>query len=173
MFAVAAVSERKIFMFQLIPFQKEDFSYFTQLVYQEEVMKMNMGRTFSEEEATWFFQTIVMSDTGKKPLVGWYKVFSQSEEYIGIFGFFQREDGFELEYMLLPAFWGKGYATLIVREFLAEVKISYPTAKVVAITDPENVASVRVLEKNGFCWERNFTNDDGESVSLYNIQFES
>ena len=51
-----------------------------------------------------------------------------------------------LGYVLLKQAWGKGYATEAVRRFLALM----PHRPLFADVAPHNVASRRVLEKNGF-----------------------
>ena len=52
----------------------------------------------------------------------------------------------EISYWLGKEFWGMGIATQALAQFLQEVTIRPLTARVVK----DNVASVRVLEKNGF-----------------------
>lgn len=61
------------------------------------------------------------------------------------------EDGtVEIGYGLLPAFWGKGYATEAVVA-VTEWAAKQPGVKTIeAETEPENTASQRVLEKAGF-----------------------
>jgi RimJ/RimL family protein N-acetyltransferase len=59
----------------------------------------------------------------------------------------------ELGYMLLPEFWGKGFGDEIAKHLL-EVAILDPDLKrVYAITDPDNIASRKILLKNGFISE--------------------
>ena len=55
--------------------------------------------------------------------------------------------------------WGKGVATEAVRLFLEEVQPKYELRTVGAFTYAENAASIRVLEKNGFTLEDEFTED--------------
>ena len=55
--------------------------------------------------------------------------------------------------------WGKGVATEAVRLFLAEVKADFGLQTVGAFTYADNVASIRVLEKNGFTLMEEFTEE--------------
>lgn len=55
--------------------------------------------------------------------------------------------------------WGKGVATEAVRMLLEEVQPKYELTTVGAFTYAENVASIRVLEKNGFTLEEAFSED--------------
>lgn len=60
----------------------------------------------------------------------------------------------ELAYALLPAFWGRGYtveACVPLLEFgLKEQPAGLGLDRIIALADPENVASVRVMEKLRF-----------------------
>jgi [ribosomal protein S5]-alanine N-acetyltransferase len=58
--------------------------------------------------------------------------------------------GFDLGYALATSRGGRGVATDAVSQVLSWVDRSAPPRKVSASTDPDNVASTRVLEKCGF-----------------------
>jgi len=73
----------------------------------------------------------------------------------------------EIEYMLLPRLWGRGYGTALAGLLLELAFAARPGAEAVAVTDPGNVASRRVLEKNGFLPLREELNEEGEPVLLY------
>lgn len=55
--------------------------------------------------------------------------------------------------------WSRGVATAAVRLFLAEAEDRYGLASIGAFTYADNVASIRVLEKNGFALEEEFEED--------------
>jgi ribosomal-protein-alanine N-acetyltransferase len=59
----------------------------------------------------------------------------------------------EIGYILRQSAWGKGYATEAARRLLKFAFEDSPLEDIVAITDPENTASQRVLEKCGFVYE--------------------
>ena len=56
----------------------------------------------------------------------------------------------EIGYTLAPQHHGQGYATEVVEALLAYLFETARFEKVTASTDPENLASIRVLEKTGF-----------------------
>lgn len=61
------------------------------------------------------------------------------------------------------AHWGRGVATQAVSLFLREVRERYGIKTVGAFTFSNNLASIRVLEKNGFALVEAFTEEGRES----------
>lgn len=83
-------------------------------------------------------------------------VLKETGESIGMCGLIQRDqlDDVDLGYAYLPRFWGKGYA---VEAAKATLEFGWQTVglkRIVAITDPSNTPSNRVLEKLGFAFEK-------------------
>ena len=80
----------------------------------------------------------------------------ESGQAIGMCGLIKR-DGLEdvdIGYAFLPKFWSKGYAleaALAVRDYGRDV---IGLKRLVAITDPENQGSIRLLEKIGLKYEK-------------------
>jgi [ribosomal protein S5]-alanine N-acetyltransferase len=74
-------------------------------------------------------------------------------EFVGACGLFQGRvpdsDGLEVGYMVRPMYWGRGFATemtvAVVRYAFDELGV----AEVSAMLQPDNAASMRVLEKSG------------------------
>ena len=60
----------------------------------------------------------------------------------------------DLGYALLPEFWGSGYAVEAASAVLADARARLQLGRIVAITDPRNAASIGVLEKTGFSFEK-------------------
>ncbi len=56
----------------------------------------------------------------------------------------------QLGYALMPAFWGKGYATELTKAGLLYTFTQTPLRTIYAYTDLENIASQQVLLKAGF-----------------------
>ena len=74
-----------------------------------------------------------------------------NDDLIGGIGLTPAEDDFyELGYWLGVEYWGQGYATESVMELLNYAKSNTPCEKFKANVFKENVASAKVLEKNGF-----------------------
>jgi len=80
----------------------------------------------------------------------------ESGESIGMCGLIKREalEDVDIGYAFLPRFWSKGYAleaALAVRRYASEV---VGLKRIVAIVDPQNQGSIRVLEKIGMQFEK-------------------
>ena len=82
---------------------------------------------------------------------------AKEEELIGAIGIEPCRDvnrfSGELGYWLGEPFWGKGIATLIVKEFIKYVFKYYDLIKIFAYVFSSNLSSGRVLEKAGFILE--------------------
>ncbi len=82
-------------------------------------------------------------------------VLKETNESIGMCGLIQR-DGLEdvdIGYALLPKFWSKGYAIEAARAVKEYAKDVIGLKRLVAIVDPANEGSIRVLEKIGLRYE--------------------
>ncbi|RZJ35385.1 MAG: N-acetyltransferase [Flavobacterium sp.] len=88
--------------------------------------------------------------------INWAITCSGSDAMIGIIGHYViKKEHFrsEIGYMILPQFCGKGLITEAVDAVLRYGFDQMKLHSVEAIIDPENIASARVLEKNGFVKE--------------------
>ena len=150
-------------------YAKDDKALYDTLVFNEEAMRMNYGRTFTEAEADLLFSA--MLETNAEGPFGFYKVLvseADGETYIGMGALNRNEEGaFEIEYMLLPEYWNRGYGTALVVTLLRMAKASGLSRTVEAITDPDNTFSKRILINAGFALVKRYTNDDGEPAELY------
>lgn len=139
----------------------EDFHYFSSLVYNESIMKMNMGRVFTKEEAEEYFNFFIENDK-KYNFAGNYKVFIEdSNIYIGLATLRPNEElsGAEIEYMILPSYWGNGYGNKIVNYLLKLATKNENLKEITAITHVNNIRSKKILLKNGF-----------ESYKVYKVE---
>ncbi len=132
-------------------------------------MRQNYGRTFTAEEANLLFSA--MLEANAEGPFGFYKVLvpgTDNETYIGMGALNRNEGGaLEIEYMLLPRFWNRGYGTALVETLLQMAEASGLSRTVEAITDPGNTYSKRILRHAGFALVKQFKNDDGEPAELY------
>ncbi|NLX97113.1 MAG: GNAT family N-acetyltransferase [Rhodopirellula sp.] len=95
----------------------------------------------NSEAVGWTAWYILLIDQlGKKTLIGAVGACGQPDD----------EGQIVIGYSLLDQFQGKGYATEALRGFLEFAKRHPSLRKVVADTYPHLMASIRVLEKNGF-----------------------
>lgn len=84
-----------------------------------------------------------------------------------------QDDGHpEVTYWLGKQYWGKGWASRALAEFLAHIN---PTRPIYARAAKDNIGSLRVLEKNGFSIigeDKGFANARGEEVEEFILQLQ-
>jgi ribosomal-protein-alanine N-acetyltransferase len=75
---------------------------------------------------------------------------------IGICGLLKRDvlEDIDIGYALLPEFWSRGYAIESAAGVMAYAWKKLGAKKLVAVTNPNNQSSIRLLEKMGFQYER-------------------
>lgn len=80
----------------------------------------------------------------------------ETGESIGMCGLIKRDglDDVDIGYALLPRYWSKGYAVEAARATMAYGREVIGLKRLVAIVDPANEGSIRVLEKIGLRYER-------------------
>jgi RimJ/RimL family protein N-acetyltransferase len=93
-----------------------------------------------------------------------------TREAIGICGLLKRESlqDVDVGFALLPRFWSKGYAVEAVSAVLAHGRDTLGLKRIVAITSPDNVASINLLSKFGFRFERmTRLSEDSPEIKLF------
>jgi len=95
-------------------------------------------------------------------------------ESLGMCGLIRRDglDDVDIGYAFLPRFWSKGYAVEAARAVKIYAKDQVGLKRIVAITDPANEGSIRVLEKLGLHFEKTvrLSADDIE-LKLFAVDF--
>ena len=78
-----------------------------------------------------------------------------TERPIGICGILQREalPDPDLGFAFLPAYWGQGFAFEAAAEVRRYARTELGVGRLLAITNPQNDPSIRLLEKLGFRFE--------------------
>ena len=71
-------------------------------------------------------------------------------------------DEVEVGYSLHPRFWGRGFATEVATACLTYAREELGLTSIVAVTDPGNLGSHRVLLKAGLVYDREFTLDGAQ-----------
>ena len=117
-----------------------------------------IGGRPSSEQQTW---ARLLAYVGHWALMGfgyWAIEEKRSNEFVGEVGFadFKRDVAAplkgkpELGFALTPRFHGMGYATEAVRAALgwADARLPYPST--ICLVNPENLASLRVVENSGY-----------------------
>ena len=80
----------------------------------------------------------------------------ETDESIGMCGLIKRDtlEDVDIGYAFLPRFWSKGYAVESAKAVKEYAKNTIGLKRIVAIVDPENEGSIRVLEKIGLQFEK-------------------
>jgi RimJ/RimL family protein N-acetyltransferase len=84
-------------------------------------------------------------------------VLKEENKLIGVAGLRYFEGDAELFYLLDEPYWNRGLATEIGREILRYGFEKHDFPRIVAVTRPANKATLRVLEKLGFRFEKSDT----------------
>jgi ribosomal-protein-alanine N-acetyltransferase len=88
---------------------------------------------------------------------GLYRVgLRETGEPVGICGLLKREalEDVDVGFAFLPGFWSRGFALESASAVLAHERRTWGLKRVLAITSPDNEASIRLLGKLGFRFER-------------------
>jgi RimJ/RimL family protein N-acetyltransferase len=101
-------------------------------------------------------KTLLAVEKDTKKAVGFINFFREGDRSKG--------DYFRIGYVVSTVKWGKGVATELVESFVHWCKENN-VSTVTAAVDPDNVASIRVLQKNNFSTEK--TNTNGRSLLFY------
>ena len=94
---------------------------------------------------------------------------------IGMCGVLKRESlpDPDLGFAFLPEYWGKGYAFEAASAALDQARDFFKLARILAITNPDNDASIKLLVKLGFKFERVMKlSSDSDEVKLFSLMFE-
>jgi RimJ/RimL family protein N-acetyltransferase len=80
----------------------------------------------------------------------------ETGESIGMCGLIKRDvlDDVDIGYALLPRYWSRGYAVEAAQATKEYAKDVIGLKRIVAIVDPANEGSIRVLEKLGLRYEK-------------------
>ncbi|WP_034259250.1 GNAT family N-acetyltransferase [Aequorivita capsosiphonis] len=151
-------SERLIFSH----YTAADFDDYYQLVSNADVMEMVTGRPDPEDEARKRLEKMLKINR-ENPGIGHFKVSLLSDGSFVAHSKLEmtKENEAEIGYLLMPEFWRKGYGTEIAQTLINLGKHVDEIHNLIAIIDPENTASKRILVNQGFQWDYN-----GEYIGL-------
>lgn len=138
------------------PVTENDFKYFQMLDADPEIMSFFPSGVRSTQEIQDKIKKYV---TGyKKNGYGVFLVFDlTSGEFIGRAGFDDIESGeTEVGYVILKAYWGKGFASRILKALLSWAKNNIHKNKIIAFTPTNHIASERVMQKAGMIYSGNY-----------------
>jgi RimJ/RimL family protein N-acetyltransferase len=100
----------------------------------------------------------------------------ESKVAIGMCGVLKRESlpNPDLGFAFLPEYWSKGYAFESASAVLDQARNVFKLTQVLAITTPNNDASIKLLERLGFQFERLMKlSTDSDEVKLFSLIFDT
>lgn len=149
-------------------FCPDDLDVFAALIADPVVMRyIGEGITLSREDTAYWIGVCQKkyADRG----YGTSAVFHKDGSFLGYCGVVRAPDRDfdELTYTLHRHAWGQGYATEVAGAMLAYVFERASLDHIYATVYPDNVASLRVLEKLGANFQRQEVEEDGTRVNHY------
>jgi [ribosomal protein S5]-alanine N-acetyltransferase len=133
---------------------------------------MRYIRPVKSREDTDLFFAEVIEYSKNNPAFGRMAVNEkQSDIFVGSFAIIPLEKTvhMQLGYSLLPAYWGKGFATELTKAGLKYVFTQTNLEEIFGVTELLNIDSQKVLIKNGFVFEKKYK-ENSKELSLYRIK---
>ena len=86
-------------------------------------------------------------------------VLPESGEIVGVCGLIEWpfDSEWEVWLMLWPKFWRRSYGSQIIKTLVNVAFKELKAARVLGVVDPENCASIRMIEKLGFKYDRPYS----------------
>lgn len=132
--------------------ENKHFSDYASWYADDQVMRHITGRGLTADETKTRFQKALQTNQSLSKL-GWYVTYlTTTGEFVGIAKAtpYEGEVLMEIGYGSLPKFWHQGFGMEMAEKMHELVVEMVAVEGVVAIVDPENPASIRILEKLGF-----------------------
>ncbi len=111
--------------------------------------------------------------TGGDRFTMWPVIEKASGRVIGDCGLLKKEvegrDEIELVYVFAADVWGRGYATEAAAAVRDAARIRWGLTRLIALIDPDNIASARVAEKIGMRFERQTARPGGAIRLVYSL----
>lgn len=144
--------------FVIRAFERKDLEVFAQYRSQKLVAKYQSWTSFTHQDAVEFFEDMDYSTFGGEGK--WYQLAIstlETDELVGDLAVhFIDKNQVEIGFTVSPEHQGKSFATEAISSLLAYVFGELNKHRVIAITDTENMAAYRLLEKLGFRREGHF-----------------
>lgn len=99
----------------------------------------------------------------------WAVCLKEDNTFIGMCGLVQRAelDNVDIGFALLPAYFGKGYAYEAAQATFDYGYNGLKLSKIVGICDPNNQASIKLLQKLGLVFEKEISYAETDKVFLF------
>ena len=141
----------------LRPLNSDDTAFIIELLNEPSFIQ-NIGQrnVHTDEKARAYITNSALNSYAKNGFGLAAVALKETGETLGMCGLIRRDtlDDVDLGYAFLPRYWGKGYAVESSQAWLKFGWDKIGLTRVVAVVDPANEPSVRVLEKLGFVYEK-------------------
>lgn len=117
------------------------------------MVALSAHKTLKETEQ---YLSEVIAQYERNEPIWWAVVEKASNKVVGFCGFFEYKPRFrraEIGYMLGYDYWGKGYAIEASRAVIGYGFETMSLNRIEATVDPDNIASIKILEKLGMQYE--------------------
>ena len=152
----------------LTSLELDDRSFILELVNSEGWLTFIGDRNVrSLEDASAYIEKIQ-----NEPTVTYWVVKLQNETQIGVVTLIQREylPLPDIGFAFLPDYQGKGYAFEACEVVLNDLRKHTDFPSILAITNPENAGSIRLIERLGFSFDKREV-QDGKDTNQYQLDF--
>ena len=154
----------------LRPFQSNDFEKAYRLFSDPIVMRFSLNGPYSAEKCKKFIDQCMLKSKNNEPSL-LAVIDNQTNQLIGSCGFFaqtiQGMAELELGYRLLPHYWGKGLATEAAIAMKGYAFNEMGLTRLISLIETDNIASIRVAEKNDFKLAKTMLYDGRIAVGMY------
>ena len=149
---------------------KDDLDNYLKLVTNTKVMQLISGKPYSQNDGIIKFNELLEANN-KHNKLGYFSIYLKStNQFVGYTKLIMLEkDKAELGYMFLPDFWGKGYGSEISTTMVEYARNVSALKTIIAIIDPQNVASKKILLNCGFYLYK-VCDMDGLPTEIYHLQ---
>ena len=146
-------------------FLPQDLDAYFSIVADADVMKYLGGRLSKEQAERYIERAIKTEQTSG---FSRYAVIEKGGgRFVGMCGFAPVKDYIDLGYRFGKDVWGKGFATEAASAIVALGFEEHGFGEIVGLTHPENIASIGVLEKLGFTYQREEVTPMGMRAKRY------
>ena len=154
---------------QVRPYLIDDFEHFFRINSDEEIIRYIRPAQNREQSIEFFYR--ILADYGEQPGLGrWGMYERKTNEFVGSFAVIpvKNSTDIQLGYALLQPYWGLGYASESVKGGIEYAFTRLDLESIAGITEAGNFASQKVLTRNGFSFEKTFT-EEKKLLHVYRI----
>ena len=152
-------------------FSTDDAGFILRLVNEPSFIEnINDKGVRTLDDARAYLQNGPLASYEKNGFGVWCVLLKETGQPIGMCGLIKRDalDDIDVGYALLPEFCSMGYAIESAAAVVSYAKTALGLERIVAIVNPENKRSIRLLEKLGFRYERMVRlSEDDREIKLF------